>query len=132
MSADPRQELEFIIAESALMAGSARQALRRSALFQSADDRLITRSKQATARSRDRLANRSPAPEMRRELADLEMADAHIAEARVRLLRQEELIDRLRGRAIATELAERVLETMQDTLKLMVDHRALMRERLSF
>ena len=44
--------------------------------------------------------------------------------------RQRDLIARLRSKGIPTDTAERGAETMQITLQVMEDHRALIREQL--
>jgi len=96
----------------------------------STDERLITRSKEAIATSRDHLGNLPPSLARQREFADLKLADTHVDQARIHIHRQRDLVDRLSRRGIPTDLAERLLETMQTTLRVMEGHRTLIRDRL--
>ena len=59
-------------------------------------------------------------------LADIRMADRHIALGEQHVVRQEELISRLRQRGLSTEKAEELLEEFRASLSEHRSHRALM------
>lgn len=67
----------------------------------------------------------------RSEVAHLQKAEADIAEARVRIRRQEELVARLREHGLDISTAQSVLETMRDTLNAMEGHRQLILDHLA-
>lgn len=54
--------------------------------------------------------------------ADLDLAQRHVRDADVRILRQRALIGRLTARSQPTGLARDLLGTLQDTLAQMHDH----------
>ena len=122
------EEIDLFIRQTAEIREACRQATGLALAFRSSTERSITRSKEAIARSQDLLANRHCWDET--EFAHLKLADDHIAEARVRLQRQHQLIAHLSRRCIPTDMAERVADTMQITLRVMEGHRVLIREKL--
>jgi len=65
------------------------------------------------------------------ELQHLWRADAGITEARDRVLRQMELINRLEARGHDVSAAKSVLLTMRDSVRLMEDHRAMIIRELA-
>lgn len=59
---------------------------------------------------------------------DLRMVDDHIAQGERHIIRQEELVSRLRSRGMPTEAAEELLEEFRALLHQHWEHRALMVE----
>ncbi|HVU29188.1 MAG TPA: hypothetical protein VHE36_02200 [Sphingomicrobium sp.] len=53
--------------------------------------------------------------------ADLELVERHVAQGEQHIIRQEELISRLRSRGLPTEEAEKLLKGFQESLH---EHRA--------
>lgn len=62
--------------------------------------------------------------------ADVEMADRHIAEGEQHILRQEELITRLRMQSLQTGEAEKLLAVFNSTMAEHRAHRAAIKEAL--
>jgi len=130
VAADPREAVSLI---RLAMTGSVEVSHRASAVAladKSIDERLITRSKEAIANSRDHLADIPPSRLRQQEFADLKLANTHLDLARRHIHRQRDLIDRLSRNGISTELAERLLDTMQSTLLALEAHRTFIRGRL--
>jgi hypothetical protein len=130
VTADPREAVSLI---RLAMTESVEVSHRASAVAladKSIDERLITRSKEAIAISRDRLDDVPPSPVREQEFADLRLANSHLDLARGHVRRQRDLIDRLSRSGISTELAERLLDTMQSTLLALEAHRTFIRGRL--
>jgi len=92
------------------------------------NERLITRSGEAIACSRERLAGAPLSTARQMEFRHLKIAEVHVGLARILIRRQRNLIDRLSARGISTNLAEMVLNTMQITLAAMEGHRTYMRQ----
>jgi hypothetical protein len=65
------------------------------------------------------------------ERSHLRKAEADIADARVRIQRQEQLILRLEMDGHNAEIAKSLLETMQETLRAMEQHRGFILGQLS-
>ena len=130
MRADPRHEIALIALESAEQASIGRSIAARARELTATDEALTTRSIEAISRSRHRLANRSPLANREQDLAQLKLADGHIVSARRHVQQQQSLIERLRSHGIPTSIAEDLLTAMQETLRMMEDHRALIRQRL--
>ena len=63
-------------------------------------------------------------------MADLELVDGHIAQGERHIIRQEQLISRLRERSLPTEEAEKLLNQFQDSLREHRAHRDIMWESL--
>jgi len=59
-------------------------------------------------------------------LADLEMADEHIAQGERHIQLQRALIERLKGRGLPLEQAEALLIQFEQTLRQHREHRDLM------
>jgi hypothetical protein len=127
---DPLEEVNLIRSGRSCLIDSGDQARLSAAGSISLDESLITRSRQAIAGSRHHLANTRPSPAKDEEFAHLKLADAHIGSARIRIHRQRNLIRYLSRKGMPIELAQRILETMQSTLREMEGHRALMHDRL--
>ncbi|MPW23696.1 hypothetical protein GCT13_45125 [Paraburkholderia sp. CNPSo 3157] len=64
--------------------------------------------------------------DLQTELDDLHRADRHVALMRRCAWRQAQIVERLREQGRDTALAERLLATMQDTVTVACEHRALM------
>lgn len=62
--------------------------------------------------------------------ADLRMADDHIAQGEQHIVRQEQLISRMRSKGLPTNVAELLLDEFQHTLRQHRDHRVLMVDSL--
>jgi len=62
---------------------------------------------------------------------DVRMVEEHIVQGERHIVRQQELIDRLRGRGLPTGSAEELLEEFRETLKQHWDHRTAMLEAIS-
>ena len=58
--------------------------------------------------------------------ADVQMVEAHIVQGERHIVRQQELIDRLRSRGLPTAEAERLLGEFRYTLEQHWQHRAAM------
>jgi len=63
--------------------------------------------------------------------ADVRMVEEHIVQGERHVVRQQELIDRLRGLGLPTAEAERLLREFQETLQQHWDHRAAMLQSIS-
>jgi hypothetical protein len=57
--------------------------------------------------------------------ADLEMVQHHVAQGELHIVRQEELISRLRSHGLPTAAAEDLLEEFRATLRQHRDHLAI-------
>ena len=130
MAGDPRQATTLIRRMADHSADISRRASALAAAAKSSDERLITRSKEAIANSRDHLGKLPPSPARRKEFADLSLSDTHIDLARGHIRRQRDLIERLSRRGIPTDMAELLLETLENTLRALEGHRTLIRNRL--
>jgi hypothetical protein len=130
MRNDPRAEIELIKQDSEESTVAGQRASARAVLSRSADEALTTRSREAISHSRDRLAGRPRSHAREKQFAELKQADAHIAQARLHIDRQRDLIQQLNGIGAPTDVAEGLLEAMQATLATMEDHRELIRKRL--
>ena len=64
--------------------------------------------------------------------ADVEMVESHIIQGERHIVRQQELIDRLRAHNLPTKEAELLLVEFQDTLQQHWDHRAAMLDAMRF
>ena len=63
--------------------------------------------------------------------ADLDMADRHIAEGEVHILRQEALITRLRDKGAPTEAAENLLRVLNEMQAQHWEHRDAIEKALT-
>ncbi|MCO4882704.1 hypothetical protein VOI32_39195 [Paraburkholderia caribensis] len=63
--------------------------------------------------------------ELQTELDELHQANRHVALMRRCVRRQVQLMERLQSQVRDTAIAERLLATMQDTLAVACEHRAL-------
>ena len=68
--------------------------------------------------------------EIEREKADLAKADQDIAEGEVRITRQGEIIEHLRGARHDLAQAEALLDNLRETLKGWKDHRTQILARI--
>jgi hypothetical protein len=130
VAADPREAVSLI---RLAMAEPIEVSHRASAVAledKSVHERLIARSKEAIAISRDHLDDVPPSPVRQQEFADLRLANSHLDLARRHIRRQRDLIEHLSRSGISTELAERLLDTMQSTLLALEAHRTFIRGRL--
>jgi hypothetical protein len=64
------------------------------------------------------------------EREHLAQADRHIAEAKNRIARQKEAIERLKQDGHETDLAEKWLDILEDTLATFERHREIILKRL--
>lgn len=62
--------------------------------------------------------------------ADLRMADDHIAQGEQHIIRQEQLISRMRSQGFPTTVAEQLLDEFHHTLRQHREHRVLMLDSL--
>jgi hypothetical protein len=62
--------------------------------------------------------------------ADLAMIDDHIAQGERHVIRQEEIISRLRGHGLPTKAAEELLADFRSLLQQHWDHRAMVLKEL--
>ncbi|MEM5439959.1 hypothetical protein [Paraburkholderia diazotrophica] len=65
------------------------------------------------------------AMDLQTELDELHQANRHVALVRRCVRRQVQIVERLRNQVRDTAVAERLLATMQDTLAVACEHRAL-------
>jgi len=117
------------IAEAKQTRAAAAEAKARAHESEIADERMRSRSWDALEKSRVRLTGKSGTPVDAGNVAGLKLADEHLARGRDCVQKQLRVIEQLAQANRSTDLARSILHTMENTLRAMEEHRAMMSDR---